>query len=175
MDTLILVARVGLSLAAVLGLLWWLGRRMQASTTLRRRRREALVVVGRQQLAGKTGVALIEASGRRLVIGYGEHGVSLLHDGGDIPVDEEPEAPSTRSEVDLDHELIELTGASQAESVRLDTEAMVRTGAPVHIRSTSARTADAQRHRSPLDGSILAPSTWRKAVVAAQEWTTRRS
>jgi len=174
MDTILLVARVGLSLAAVLGLLWWLGRRMQATTTLRRRRREALVVVGRQQLGGKAGVAVIEASGRRLVIGYGEQGVSLLHDGGEIPLEEEEPAAST-TRIDLDHELIELTGASTVESTHLDSEVKVRASAPVHIRSTSARTADAQRHRSPLDGSILAPSTWRKAVVAAQEWTTRRS
>lgn len=174
MDTILLVARVGLSLAAVLGLLWWLGRRMQVTTTLRRRRREALVIVGRQQLGGKAGVAVIEASGRRLVIGYGEQGVNLLHDGGDIPLEEdELAAPATR--IDLDRELIELTGANAVESVHLDTEVKARASAPVHIRSTSARTADAQRHRSPLDGSILAPSTWRKAVVAAQEWTTRRS
>ncbi len=173
MESLLLVARVGLSLAAVLGLLWWLGRRMQTSTTLRRRRREALVVVGRQQLGGKSGVAVIEASGRRLVVGYGEHGVSLLHDGGDIPEEEAPEEPSARG--DLDRELIELTGASAGEPSHLDTEVMARASAPVHIRSTPARTADSQRHRSPLDGSILAPSTWRKAVVAAQEWTTRRS
>ena len=58
METLILVARVGLSLAAVLGLLWWFSRRMQSSTTLRRRRREELVVLGKQQLGGKSGVAL---------------------------------------------------------------------------------------------------------------------
>jgi len=173
METLILAARVGLSLAAVLGLLWWLGRRMQSSTTLRRRRREALVVVGRQQLAGKSGVALIEASGRRLVIGYGEHGVSLLHDAGDIPVEEEPVVKDKRSDLDL--ELFELTGESPAETSHLDAEVMAPAGAPVHIRSTAARTAEVQRHRSPLEGSILAPSTWRKAVVAAQEWTTRRS
>lgn len=173
METLILVARVGLSLAAVLGLLWWLGRRMQSSTTLRRRRRESLVVLGRQQLAGKTGVALIEASGRRLVIGYGEHGVSLLHDAGDTPVEDEDDAHASRADLDL--ELVELTGQTPAEPRVLVPEAAARPVAPVHVRSTSARTADARRHRSPLEGSILAPGTWRKAVVAAQEWTTRRS
>ena len=78
MDTLILAARVGLSLAAVLGLMWWLSRRMQSSTLLRRRRRENLTVLGRQQLGKQSGVALIEASGRRLVIGYGEQGVTPL-------------------------------------------------------------------------------------------------
>ena len=173
METLILAARVGLSLAAVLGLLWWLSRRMQSSTTLRRRRREALVVLGRQQLGGKSGVALIEASGRRLVIGYGEQGVSLLHDAGEAP--REDDAPDAARH-DLDSELRSLTE---------DAEPVAPSFAPVppaalvaaqsSTRSTSARTADARRLRTPLEGSILAPDTWRKAVVAAQEWTTRRS
>lgn len=169
MDTLLLAARVGLSLAAVLGLMWWLSRRMQSSTLLRRRRRESLTVLGRQQLGGKSGVALIEASGRRLVIGYGEQGVTLLHDAGDAPDhDEDGDAPSADASqsVDLDGELMSLTSADAS-------HASLASRAPA--RSTSARMADARRPRSPLEGSILAPDTWRKAVVAAQERTTRRS
>ncbi len=172
METLILAARVGLSLAAVLGLMWWLSRRMQSSTLMRRRRRETLTVLGRQQLGGKSGVALIEASGRRLVIGYGEQGVTLLHDAGDVPeVDEDVEA-STSHAADLDGELMSLTNSDASGASSVSRAAM---SAPAHARSTSARMADARRPRSPLEGSILAPDTWRKAVVAAQERTTRRS
>ena len=174
MDTLILVARVGLSLVAVLALLWWFSRRMQRSTTLKRRRRESLVVLGRQQLGGKAGVAIIEASGRRLVVGYGENGVSLIHDAGDVPVEDDEQVPASRDDLDL--ELFDLTGPAAGENPGApEAPASARIGAPVHTRSTSARKSDAQRHRTPLDGSILAPDTWRKAVVAAQEWTTRRS
>lgn len=171
METLILVARVSLSLAAVLGLLWWFNRRMQSSTTLRRRRREELVVLGKQQLGGKSGVALIEASGRRLVIGYGEHGVSLLHDAGETPEQGEPESTDGS---DLDRELFTMTsegGPAQQSAA----PAKARMSASVPARSTLARTADARRLRTPLEGSILAPGTWRQAVVAAQGWTTRRS
>jgi len=171
-ETLILAARVGLSLAAVLGLMWWLSRRMQSSTLMRRRRRESLTVLGRQQLGKQTGVALIEASGRRLVIGYGEHGVTLLHDAGDAPVADEDLAASTPCAVDLDGELISLTNADASNASAVNRAAMP---APAPARSTSARMADARRPRSPLEGSILAPDTWRKAVVAAQERTTRRS
>jgi len=173
-DTLILVARVGLSLVAVLALLWWFSRRMQRSTSLKRRRRESLVVLGRQQLGGKAGVAIIEASGRRLVVGYGENGVSLLHDAGEVPAEDDAEAPTSRDDLDL--ELLDLTGAAASEPLEAPVApAPARIGASVPTRSTSARKSDAQRHRTPLDGSILAPDTWRKAVVAAQEWTTRRS
>lgn len=172
MDTLILAVRVGLSLAAVLGLMWWLSRRMQSSTLMRRRRCETLSVLGRQQLGGKSGVALIEASGRRLVIGYGEQGVTLLHDAGDAPESDEDVDTSTSRSVDLDGELISLTKGDAADASPVSRAAM---SAPAHARSTSARMADARRPRSPLEGSILAPDTWRKAVVAAQERTTRRS
>jgi flagellar protein FliO/FliZ len=171
-DTLILAARVGLSLAAVLGLMWWLSRRMQSSTLMRRRRRESLTVLGRQQLGKQTGVALIEASGRRLVIGYGEHGVTLLHDAGNAPEADEDLDASTPHAVDLDGELISLTNSDASNASLVNRAAMP---APAPARSTSARMADARRPRSPLEGSILAPNTWRKAVVAAQERTTRRS
>ena len=171
METVLLVARVGLSLAAVLGLLWWLSRRVQSSTTLRRRRREELVVLGRQQLGGKAGVALIEASGRRLVIGYGEQGVRLLHDAGEVP---EQEQSDSAEPSELDHELFTLTSAG-GPAHQSATPAKARTAASVPAHSTSARTADVRRPRTPLEGSILAPGTWRQAVVAAQEWTTRRT
>ena len=176
MPTLLLAVRVGLSLAAVLGLMWWLSRRMQSSTLMRRRRRETLTVLGRQQLGKQTGVALIEASGRRLVVGYGDHGVTLLHDAGEAPepedIDEDNEDSIASRTSDLDGELMSLTntGAPAASSV---SRAALATHVPA--RSTSARMADARRLRSPLEGSILAPDTWRKAVVAAQERTTRRS
>lgn len=175
MDALLLAARVGLSLAAVLGLMWWLSRRMQSSTHLRRRRRESLTVLGRQQLGKQSGVALIEASGRRLVIGYGEQGVTLLHDAGDVPTDDDDadgaDASASRT-TDLDGELMSLTNPDAAAASLVSRAAMA---APAPARSTSARMADARRPRSPLEGSILAPDTWRKAVVAAQERTTRRS
>lgn len=166
-ETLILAARVGLSLAAVLALLWWLSRRMQRSTAMRRRRKDAVVLLGRQQLGGKSGVALVESGGRRLVLGYGEQGVTLLHDAGDVPAEDEP--GTARSDLDL--ELLEL--ADDGDTPALDSTP--REPSRMSQSQVTARTADARRPRTPLEGSILAPTTWRQAVVAAQEWTTRRS
>ncbi|NTV39343.1 MAG: flagellar biosynthetic protein FliO [Demequinaceae bacterium] len=139
---------------------------------MRRRRRESLTILGRQQLGKQSGVALIEASGRRLVIGYGEQGVTLLHDAGEAPAVDEDADASTAHEADLDGELMSLTSSDAPVVSSVSRAAMA---APAPIRSTSARMADARRPRSPLEGSILAPDTWRKAVVAAQERTTRRS
>jgi hypothetical protein len=54
-----------------------------AVAALVRRRRSAapapcLSVVAREPLAGDAGLALVEASGRRLLVGYGRAGVSLV-------------------------------------------------------------------------------------------------
>ncbi|SEJ55959.1 FliO/MopB family protein [Demequina mangrovi] len=155
MDAFLLVLRVGLSLGAVLGLLWWLSRRLQSGG--RAQRREALAVLGRQPLTKRSGVALIEVAGRRLVVGYADEGVSLLHDAGEAP-EPEPEPEASDFEADLARALGDQPG--------LPAE-------PAH--PTPARMADVRGQRSPLDGSILAPDTWRKAVVALQDRTIRRS
>ncbi|MCL3860870.1 flagellar biosynthetic protein FliO [Actinotalea sp. K2] len=79
--------RVALSLACVLGVIWFAGRRMAGTATARKQRASTLSVVGRQSLGGKTGVALVEVSGRRLLLGVSEHGVNLLAE-VEIPVEE---------------------------------------------------------------------------------------
>lgn len=165
MDTVLLLLRVGLSLAAVLGLLWWISRRAQASMGTRRRR-ASMAVVGRQQLGRRTGVALLEVEGRRLVVGYGEQGVTLLHDAG-----EAPEQPAASAAIPDDASSLD---SSELIGLDADSSSLVRTAAPVPAHAVAARTADASRLRTPLEGSILAPDTWRKAVVAVQERTTRR-
>ncbi|WNM27416.1 flagellar biosynthetic protein FliO [Demequina capsici] len=173
MDSLLLVLRVGLSLAAVLGLLWWLSRRMQARVGVKRR--ESLNILGRQQLSRRSGVALIEAAGHRIVVGYGDEGVTFLHDAGEMPEEAPAAVPAARVEVDLAD--VDATGAAPREATISELrvpDASARPVAPVHVRSTPARTADARRHRSPLEGSILAPDTWRKAVATVQERTVRR-
>lgn len=180
MDMLLLVLRVGLSLAAVLGLLWWLSRRMRTSASSRRR--EGLAIVGRQQLSRRTGVAMVEAAGRRLVVGYTDQGITLLHDAGEIPL-EDPAATSGEERVDVDLAHLDVadldsttltTQDATVSELRVVDVAADPDVHPAPVRSTSARTADAQRHRSPLEGSILAPDTWRKAVATVQERTVRR-
>ncbi|WP_062204796.1 FliO/MopB family protein [Demequina salsinemoris] len=174
MDTLLLVLRVGLSLAAVLGLLWWLSRRMRA--TAGARRREGLAIVGRQQLGRRSGIAMVEASGRRLVVGYTDQGITLLHDAGEIP--EDPATTSGEERVDVDLDDLDLAAFADRDvplsQLRVVGASPVAADAPAPDRSTSARTADARRPRTPLEGSILAPATWRQAVATVQERTVRR-
>jgi flagellar protein FliO/FliZ len=80
MDTLLIALRVALSLAAVVGLLWFLQRRVQKGT--RRGARASLVtVVGRQGLGQKASVVVVDVEGRRFVLGVTEQSVTVLHDG----------------------------------------------------------------------------------------------
>ena len=155
MDTssLLLGLRVLLSLAAVFGLLWYAGRRLSGTGTVRRSRAAAVQVVGRQSLGGKTGVALVEVGGRRLLLGVSEHGVNLLTE-VDLP---EPEAAPARVErVELDPELLESTPSLRP------------------LSTPAARMPAVPKPRNPLEGSILDAATWRQAVVAVQERTIRR-
>ena len=79
MDTLLVALRVALSLAAVVGLLWVLQRRMQKGT--RRGPTASLVsVVGRQGLGQKASVVVVDVEGRRFVLGVTEQSVTVLHD-----------------------------------------------------------------------------------------------
>ncbi|MFN3865171.1 MAG: flagellar biosynthetic protein FliO [Demequina sp.] len=166
METLLLTLRVSLSLAAVLALLWWLSRRVQAGMG-DRRRHQPMAVISRQQLSRRAGLALVEVGGRRLVVGYSEQGVSLVHDAGEAPDDPIP--------ADLAPALHPVDSTLAANGFLPSAGTTARTSAhdPAHV--VAARKAAAPRLRTPLDGSILAPDTWRKAVVAVQERTTRRS
>lgn len=106
MDTLVLAVRTILSLAVVLGLIWYAGRRLDDSTSGRggdgmlagwvrkaggvvgrapargRRRAErpapVVAVVGRQAIGPKASVAVVDVGGQRLVLGVSEAGISLL-------------------------------------------------------------------------------------------------
>jgi flagellar protein FliO/FliZ len=199
-DTLVIALRVALSLGVVLALMWVLHRRMQkgqfGAGRARGRRTAAVEVVARQGIGGKASVVVVDVDGERLVLGVGEHGVSLLTSGavpapeltivaapvelpsgaeraeGTAPVTAEtapaevaPSAPTTSSADRFRAELAEqdrvLTGlpAAPAPVVALPT---VR---PRYRRSSHAAAA-ATPAAQQLQGSILAPDTWRQAAAA---------
>lgn len=179
MDTssLLLGLRVLLSLAAVFGLLWYAGRRLSGTGTVRRSRATAVSVVGRQSLGGKTGVALVEVGGRRLLLGVSEHGVNLLTE-VDMP---EPEtAPARTERVELDPELLESV-LPDALPELLPTGVAARAASAAGgvtptltpLSTPAARKPAVPKPRNPLEGSILDAATWRQAVVAVQERTLR--
>jgi flagellar protein FliO/FliZ len=173
---LVLGLRVLLSLGCVLGLIWYANRRLSGSAVGRARRTAPMTVVARQALGGKNGLAVVDVAGRRLLLGTGEQGVTLLT---------ELEAPDPAEET-----------AGRAERVALAPEELARltdgndlgvdvpsdlSGLDAHRRpgrdltaTAAARMPAVTEPRNPLEGSILDAATWRRAVVAVQERTIRR-
>jgi len=195
-DTLVIALRVALSLGVVLALMWVLHRRMQkgqfGAGRARSRRTAAVEVVGRQGIGGKASVVVVDVDGERLVLGVGEHGVSLLTSGA-VPAPEltlvtDPVALPTAAAADdddADADDAEATDvvpstptASSADRFRaeLAEQDRVLTGLPadpapvVTLPSVRPRYRRSQHAAAPaasqLQGSILAPDTWRQAAAA---------
>src|SRR5690348_2068498 len=87
MDSLILGLRVLVALGAVLGLMWYLQRRVtKAKGHGRRRANRTLSVVSRQSVGQKASVVVIDAGDRRFLLGVTEHTINVLH-AGEIPAE----------------------------------------------------------------------------------------
>lgn len=147
MDTLFVALRVLLSLAAVVGLLWFLQRRITKGT--RSTRATKLVnVVTRQGIAQKASVVVIDVEGKRFLLGVTEHSVTVL-DANEIAV------PDTAAAFESALSEAEATPASRkqvATPIPFPQQFDPRTGLP--------------RRAGALDGSILSLSTWKRAAVA---------
>ena len=79
METLFLVLRVAVSLGVVLAVIWFAHRRISANRA-RTRTPQLVTVVARHSLAPKASMVVVDADGRRLMLGVTEHGVTVLSD-----------------------------------------------------------------------------------------------
>ena len=147
MDTLFVALRVLLSLAAVVGLLWFLQRRISKGT--RSTRATKLVnVVTRQPLAQKASVVVIDVDGKRFLLGVTEHSVTVL-DANELPVADTAAAFESAL---ADAESTPAARKAGATPIPFPQQFDPRTGLP--------------RRAGALDGSILSLSTWKRAAVA---------
>jgi flagellar protein FliO/FliZ len=80
------VLRVIISLAAVLGLIWFVQKRAGRGSMLRSKAKP-LNVVGRQNIGTKASVAVVEFGGKRFLLGVTEHAINVL-DSTEIPAEE---------------------------------------------------------------------------------------
>lgn len=232
MDGLLLVARVVVSLAAVVGLVWFTSRRMGAARAQRTQGEATVRVVDKTALGRHAGIAVLAVGHRRLLVGFGEQQVSLLSElapvldetgRGQVPSPRPPgrrartgatsaqaaDATSTARPAQshtpqplaprelpvAGHGSFDPAGADEAldlvEAFRANTAAshpgMSVRRAPdswptsSSVVSPSTPAAAPQAHagsssaaNSPLAGSVLSPQTWRDAVAALQDRTTRR-
>ena len=183
MDALILGLRVFVALGAVLGLMWFLQRRLGKGTG-RRRADRALTIVSRQSVGQKASVVVVDAAGQRFLLGVTEHAVNVLHT-GDIPAEaEEAAGPRTPAAAPVNspgscpasrplHQrpagYEELPGRRQRRVAGAD--AGIAAVPPQHpAPGLPCPRTRAARHRraghAPLHGSILAGSTWKQAAAA---------
>lgn len=179
MDAVILALRVLLSLAVVLGLLWYMHRRISRASS--RGGKVSLVnVVARHGISPKASVVIVEAEGQRFLLGVTEQSVNVLH---------ASEAPAALTAVPTHDD----DGASFAKVLSLasrsstpDEYADNRVPAPATRRTVraqhsgalsqgnrssgrrAARTA-APSSNSPLAGSILSPETWKQTANAFRQ------
>ena len=148
LDELLLLLRVALSLAAVLGLLWYVQRRVGKRVQQRRDGAE-ITVVARRALGSKAQLVVVETGDARYVLGVTEHGVNLIERTAaehvtrpvvHIGVEERAKDDATGGTFD---ELLAQERAAEQPSLR---------------RHRRPRSPD------PLSGSILSPQTWRQTA-----------
>ena len=153
MDPVELLLRVAVSLGAVLGLIWLLGRGGRRRAGGRVAAAGRFTVVGRQSLGRHAGVAVVRIGERALVLGVTEQSVQLLAETDLASVMGEQDAPEHRTAVELPRE-----GAAVPEGA---------------LAALAAGGGQVPATRSPLDGSALSPQTWSRALEALRERTTR--
>ena len=139
----------------------------------------AIVVLGKQALTPKAGLALVEVGGRRLLLGVGEQGVTVL-DTQDAPV-AQPAAVAVRPDDDRTPEATPVAAVSESgavfaaeldhavSEVQVDTDEPVEPAARVAADDGDAQVLSLTSRGSTLDGSILSPTTWRRAATALQQ------
>ncbi|RAN78763.1 flagellar biosynthetic protein FliO [Bacillus sp. SRB_336] len=147
MDTLLLVLRVALSLAVVVVLLWMAQKRWSKGS--RAAADTDLAVVSRRSVGQKASVVVVDADGRRFLLGVTEHSINVLHDG---PAPEPIADP--------------VEGTTFDQSMRA--AGMGRQG----MDDAGSRPLRARHHRPRQDalaGSILSPKTWQQAGAAVRK------
>lgn len=154
--SLLLALRVLVSLAVVVALVWYLARRVGGRGADRSREAEVRVL-DRQGLGRRSGVAVIAAGDRRLLVGFADQGVQLLTELAPVPALPKPVTPT----------------AAAGEPRR------TAAGAPIpslagSVAGGAPAGPGANRRPGLLAGSVLSPQTWHATLRAMQDRTVRR-
>jgi flagellar protein FliO/FliZ len=153
MDTVALVGRLLISLAAVLGLMWLLARRVKRPA--RGKSTRLVDVLGRQQLSRTSSVTIVRVMDQALILGVTDGQVTVL------------------GETDLDAVHDRLEAATAQRTVRA-LRPSVASIAPSTVASTGTSTVPATlRVGGALAGSALSLKTWRQTVETLRDLTAR--
>ena len=173
MDTALLGLRVLVSLGAVLALLWWLSRRV-ASRAGNTGGTAPVRVLSRQAISPKASVVVVEAEGRRFMLGVTEASVSVLNseplpDGDGDGAGEAGEAGDTDSFAASLQAASRLDagarGSAAHDSAARDSASQNSAGPAALPSRRELRRSEPADDPSPLAGSILSAQTWRQSAA----------
>lgn len=188
------ILRVVASLAAVLTLVWLLGRFARRRGLGGSLTAEHFAVLGRQPLSRTASIALVRVGGTALVVGVAEGSVRLLGSAplSDVMAPEHvdltaltlpgslspsatphsiPSSPASRAH---DADPAPFPPASSAGDAGGEASGGQGAGWGASSGRTGRRAARTLEHPSALAGSALSPATWTRAVDVLRERTTRR-
>ncbi|MFE4197544.1 flagellar biosynthetic protein FliO [Paenarthrobacter sp. NPDC056912] len=175
MDSFILGLRVLVALGAVLGLIWFVQKRLGKGKG-RRRADAALTVVSRQVVGQKASVVVVDAGDKRFLLGVTEHAVTVLHSSDAPVVAETVDAVEEQSPASFAELFRQASGGPlsepRAEAVTgplgpvTGSLPVLRRRSELHRGGQPHRGVDPARQTPPMHGSILSASTWRQASDA---------
>ena len=159
-ETLFVALRVLVVLGVIVGLLWFVQRRVtrgRGARGGRTRRGNAVSVVGRQGVGSKASVVVVDVDGNRFVLGVTERQVSVLHTGA------RPQ--------EADAEVTPLVPVRKTFAKDLPATAAAVAGSTDTRQDADFLTAQgrASLFDEALKGSILSPATWRQASSAVRQ------
>ncbi|MGO4690005.1 FliO/MopB family protein [Glaciibacter sp. 2TAF33] len=167
MDTFLVAVRVALSLAVVLGLLWYVQRRVTRGSTAKRNA-SLVTVVGRQGIGQKASVVVVDVEGTRFVLGVTEQSVNVLHSAagpGEAAVAVSRQA--RRPVVELVETSITDSGAAFARTL---TDAAAHDPLDPQLDPVLAFRPRRDRTKpGKLGGSILSPATWQQTAAVLRQ------
>ena len=189
MDTVSLIGRLLVSLAAVLGVIWVLARRMKRTTG--GTATQLIDVLGRQQLSRTASVAVVRVGEQALVLGVTDAQVSVLGEtdlgtaqamvaGPAEPRRASPRGAARRSAGT--HAAVPAAAVATAAHARAAHSPAPHAPAPhspapaVPAPAPHAPVAAPAAHAAgPLGGSVLSPQTWRQTLDSLRDLTARQA
>ena len=159
MDTFLVAVRVVVSLAVVLGLLWYLQRRI-GRTGRAQKITNPISIVGKRAVGQKAAVVVVDLDGQRFLLGVTDRAVTVLHT-AERPLPSEAEFARSMTEA------MASPAASTPASAPAPTLVPTLVG-PTRVGPAPvgpALAASALAASSPLGGSILSPAIWRQTAA----------
>lgn len=186
MDTVFLALRVVVALGAVFGALFYAHRWITKGRPGSPAKARQIAVVARQGLGAKAGVAIVDAAGRRYLLGVTEHAVTVLDTLGDAAPSAVPTlvtAEPLRAAA-FEHELrtvaigtasvpVVVHGAPDPRNPTGPVTTTLAITGPQDTYATRRELREAEQRRQvadagPLAGSVLSPTTWRQTFDAVK-------